>query len=248
MSTGRGRWRVRRRRPFRLIIRLALAFSLASAAFVGYQWVTWPQVSKLATENPQTTAFIERYRDAAVGRETQPVRWTWVRYEAISPHLKHAVVVSEDIEFFAHQGFSVHELKTAVADALKRRKALRGASTISQQLAKNLWLAPSRNPWRKVKEALLTRQLERELGKQRILEIYLNVVEFGPGLYGAEAAARHYFGRAAAELNPEQAAALAAGMPKPSRWHPGSGESEYLQRVRRIGERMRRTDWLRRLI
>jgi len=237
-----------RRSLFRLIIRLALAFSFASAVFVGYQWITWPQVSQLATENPRTTAFIERYREAASAPETRPVSWTWVGYEVISPHLKHAVVVSEDIEFFAHQGFSVHELKMALTDALKGRKAPRGASTISQQLAKNLWLTPSRNPWRKVKEALLTRQLERELGKKRILEIYLNVVEFGPGLYGAEAAAWHYFGRSAAELNPQQAAALAAGLPRPSRWHPGSGEREYLQRVRRIGERMRRTDWIRRLI
>ena len=120
----------------------------------------------------------------------------------------------------------------------------RGASTITQQVAKNLWLSPSYNPLRKLKEALLTRQLERALSKRRILEIYLNVAEFGPGVYGAEAAAQRYFGVAAAGLDEPQAAQLAAGLPRPSSWHPGSSSRAYANRTRRILGRMARAQWL----
>ena len=124
----------------------------------------------------------------------------------------------------------------------------RGASTVTQQLAKNLWLSPSRNPLRKLKEALLTRQLEHDLGKRRILELYLNVVEFGPGIFGAEAAAEHYFGLTAAELAPPEAAALAAGLPKPSAWHPGSPSKAYRRRVGILESRMEKARFLLRLL
>ena len=136
-------------------------------------------------------------------------------YARIAPDLKVAILVAEDIDFFSHEGFAVGEMKLALEEAWKEGEAPRGASTITQQLAKNLWLSPSRNPWRKVKEALLTRSLERHLEKRRILELYLNVVEFGPGIYGAEAASRNYFGVAASALTRRQAAELAASLPKP---------------------------------
>jgi monofunctional biosynthetic peptidoglycan transglycosylase len=171
-----------------------------------------------------------------------------VPYDAISPQLKRAVLVAEDIEFFSHGGFSFAELRQAVRDALSGRRELRGASTITQQLAKNLWLSPSRNPLRKIKEALLTWQLERELSKKRILELYLNVAEFGPGIYGVEAAARHYFGAAAAEVGERQAAELAAALPRPSRWHPGSQSQSYERYILEIQRRMEMATFLRRLV
>ncbi len=168
-------------------------------------------------------------------------------YDSISADLKRAVVAGEDIEFFSHRGFSYPELKDALKDALGEGR-LRGASTITQQLAKNLWLSPSRNPLRKVREALLTRQLEKHLSKHRILELYLNVVEFGPGIYGAEAAALHYFGSSASQLTEEQAAQLAAGLPRPSRWHPGSDSPSYQRYVAEIQRRMHKAEFLWRRI
>ena len=233
----------------RLLTGAAAALAAAGACFGLFQLLTWPEVAELAEENPETTAFIERTRKRArsQGHEA-PVDRRWVPYERISPHLKVAVVAAEDIGFFSHEGFAVDEIKAAVRDRIEEGKKLRGASTISQQLVKNLWLSPSRNPWRKVKEALLTVQLERHLDKRRILEIYLNSVEFAPGVYGAEAAARRFYGRSAAELTTRQAAALAAGLPRPSSWHPGSESAAYQRRVERIHGRMGQAAWLYKVV
>jgi monofunctional biosynthetic peptidoglycan transglycosylase len=148
--------------------------------------------------------------------------------------------VAEDASFFSHRGFAADEIREALDKAVKELDLPRGASTITQQLAKNLWLSPSRNPIRKVKEAVLTWQLERALTKRRILELYLNVVEFGPGVYGAEAAARHYFRKPAAELTEHDAAQLAAALPRPSAWHPGVGTRGYQRYVEDIRRRMER--------
>ena len=212
---------------------------------LAWETLRWPDVAALATENPTTTAFIERHRqrERRAGRRGD-VAWRWVAYASISPHLKRAVLVAEDIDFFSHQGFSTLEMRNALADAWERRELPRGASTLTQQVAKNLWLSPSYDPLRKLKEALLTRQLERRLSKRRILEIHLNVAEFGPGVYGAEAAARRYFGVGAASLDERQAAELAAGLPKPSAWHPGASSRVYQRRVQRILGRMGRAGWL----
>ena len=128
--------------------------------------------------------------------------------------------MAEDINFFTHHGFDLGEIGKVVDAAMADGELQRGASTLTQQLAKNLWLSPSRNPLRKVKEAILTWQLERTLPKRRILELYLNVAEFGPGIFGAEAAARRYFGKPAAALDAAESAQLAASLPNPRRWHP----------------------------
>jgi monofunctional biosynthetic peptidoglycan transglycosylase len=218
-----------------LLVLLALA-----AAWLLWELVTWPDVAALASENPESTAFMRRYER----RSGQEARHTWVPYGAISPHLKRAVLVGEDINFFSHDGFDQGELEIALRDAWKEKRFPRGASTVTQQLAKNLWLSPSRNPLRKVKEALLTRELERHLTKRRILELYLNAVELGPGIYGAEAASRHYFGRSAAGLSEWQAASLAAGLPNPDAWHPGSGSRAYQNRVRTLLRRMGKAGFL----
>lgn len=225
--------------------RFAAAFALvALLGWVAYQWVTWPDVRRLAGENPETTAFIERYREeTANGGQPSSPHWTWVRDSEISVHMKRAAVAGEDLEFFSHRGFSSHEMRQAFNRALSGR-GVRGASTITQQLAKNLWLTSSRSPWRKLKEAILTRQLERHLTKARILELYLNVVELGPGMYGVEAASRHYFGKPAAHLTAREAAMLAASLPRPAEWHPGSSSPAYAEYVTTIEERMERATFL----
>jgi len=154
------------------------------------------------------------------------------------------VLVAEDINFFSHEGFETTEMRAAVRDAVARRRMPRGASTVTQQLAKNLWLSPSRNPLRKLEEAILTRQLERHLDKRRILELYLNVVELGPGIYGAEAATRHYYGVPASDLEPAQAAHLAASLSRPSSWNPARSSPGYERRISLILRRMDRAQFL----
>ena len=222
---------------------------LILTVLAAYTTSTWPDVDALDECNPPTTAFIDSYLARAESREGSPeVLWTWVPYDSISPHLKRAVLVAEDIGFFSHSGFETAEIKQAIRDALSGERSLRGASTITQQLAKNLWLSPSRNLLRKLKEAALTYQLEHQLSKRRILELYLNVVEFGPGVYGAEAAARYYFGKAAAALDPREAALLAAGLPRPSRWNPASDNQYYRQYTSDIQKRMERAEFLWRRI
>ena len=218
----------------------ALAVALGAAA----AWVaaTWPDVAALATTGPTSTAFI----DAARARGDD-VEWRWVPYDEISRELAKAVIAAEDMSFFSHRGFDAHELRIAVREAVQGER-VRGASTITQQLAKNLWLSPSRSPLRKLREVALTWQLERHLSKRRILELYLNVAQFGPAAYGAEAAARRYFGIPASVLDADQAAALAAALPRPSRWHPGVDTRGYRQAVARVRARAEQADWLDRLL
>jgi monofunctional biosynthetic peptidoglycan transglycosylase len=217
---------------------VAVVVTAMSSAVVGYVIATLPDVAALQSSNPETTAFIERNR--AEGLE---LRWQWVTMTRISPELQKAVVVAEDISFFSHDGFDRSELKVAFQEAISGKR-LRGASTITQQLAKNLWLSPSRSPLRKLREALLTRRLERHLSKLRILELYLNVVEFGPGLFGVEAAASYYFGLSASELDAERAAQLAASLPRPASWHPGVESRAYAGYVEDVLGRIDQADWL----
>ena len=142
-------------------------------------------------------------------------RQIWVSYGGISEHLKKAILISEDAAFFDHQGIDINELTAALKKDWETLSFRRGGSTITMQLAKNLYLNPSKNPLRKLKEIVIAHQLERSLSKQRIFELYLNLVEWGRNIYGAEAAARHYFGNTAADLDPVQAATLAAMLPNP---------------------------------
>ena len=225
-----------------MLLVVALA---ALGVWIAREALTWPDVGALARGNPRSTAFIDRHRaeQRAAGRDTR-VAWTWVPYLAVSAHLKRAVVVAEDIAFFSHRGFELTEMRDALARALEDRELPRGASTITQQLAKNLWLSASRTPLRKLREAALTWQLERTLDKRRILELYLNVAEFGPGVYGAEAASRRYFGKPAAALDEAEAARLAASLPAPRHWHPGSGSRAAEEHAARIRRRMTRAHFL----
>lgn len=234
--------RVNRSRFRRWIRNAVVAFSALAFAIVSYVVVTWPDVQALSTNNPDTTSFIERTRDRGVA-----VEWQWVPYAAIATDLKKAVLVAEDLSFFSHSGFDTHEIRVAAKDAIQGKR-VRGASTITQQLAKNLWLSPVRSPARKAREIILTRQLEKHLSKRRILELYLNVVEFGPGIYGAGAAARHYYGVTAADLSSQQAAYLAASLPRPSTWHPGVESRGFERNAARILALMGQSDWLEKLL
>jgi len=234
------------RRKKRTWLGLAARVALVAAlAYIAWEALTWPRVAALARSIPESTAFIDRYKaEQRAAGKNGTADWRWVPYPAISSHLKRAVLVSEDINFFAHHGFETAEIETSLNDALDKRAMPRGASTLSQQVAKNLWLSPSRNPVRKIKEAILTWQLERTLDKKRILEIYLNVAEFGPGIYGAEAASQRYFGKSAAELDEHEAAQLAACLPNPRLWNPRGHSAVAARRTNRILGRMEKAVFL----
>ena len=186
----------------------------------GLFWLTLPSAEPLRHGNPATTALIEarmheaRERGRAGGRNQH-----WVPLDRISPWLIRSVVNSEDARFFEHDGIDEKQTRIALTTALEDGHLGRGASTITQQLAKNLWLGEERTLWRKLREMFLARRLER-LGKGRILELYLNVVEWGDGIYGADAAARVWFGKSAALLLPEEAALLTAMLPAPRKRNP----------------------------
>jgi monofunctional biosynthetic peptidoglycan transglycosylase len=199
----------------------------------------WPDVQSVRRDKPARVAVFER-EELATGT---PVDWQWANLRDISPQLALAVLVAEDIEFYQHRGFSWAEIRSAVDDA-RAGARMRGASTITQQLAKNLWLSPTRSPLRKLAEAALTADLERFAGKRRILELYLNVVQFGPGTFGAEAAARRYFRKPALFLTEQESALLAAGLTRPSRWNPSSTLPDYRARVERIRHRMANAEFL----
>ncbi len=166
--------------------------------------------------NPGTTRFME-IRLAEL-REKQPdaqLRQTWIAYERISPNLKRAIIAAEDAKFVDHEGFDWDGIQRAMEKNQKKGRFVAGGSTISQQLAKNLFLTPNKSYLRKAEEAIITLMLETLWSKQRIFEVYLNVIEWGNGVFGAEAAARHYYGISAAQLGPEQAARLAGMVPNP---------------------------------
>jgi monofunctional biosynthetic peptidoglycan transglycosylase len=189
---------------------------------LGFYWyLTFPDVSVLAKSNPRSTAFIEaRKAEARQGNRPFKPFWIWVPLSRISPHLQRAVIVAEDAAFFHHHGFDWEGVRLALNRNLERGELHRGGSTITQQLAKNLYLSPEKNLLRKAHEALITRALEERLSKRRMFELYLNVVEWGHGVYGAEAAARHHFHKSAMDLTPEEAALLAAILPSPRRSDP----------------------------
>ncbi|MBU1424751.1 MAG: monofunctional biosynthetic peptidoglycan transglycosylase [Gammaproteobacteria bacterium] len=166
--------------------------------------------------NPATSSFMEDRLEVMQDRNPKAgLKYKWVDYNKISGNLKRALIVAEDAKFVDHEGFDWEGISSAYEKNLKKGKIVAGGSTISQQLAKNLFLSTKRTPWRKAEEAVITLMLEAVMDKRRIFEIYLNIIEWGNGIFGAEAAARHYFGVSAGQLSPEQAAKLAAMVPNP---------------------------------
>ncbi|MDR1709528.1 MAG: monofunctional biosynthetic peptidoglycan transglycosylase [Candidatus Accumulibacter sp.] len=176
-----------------------------------FGWVLWWNWN-----DPDMTRFMEiRLAERRAKDPAASLQKTWVGYDLISPHLKRALIVAEDDLFTQHDGFDWNGIKKALEKNEKRGRVVAGGSTISQQLAKNLFLSPQRTPWRKAEEAVITLMIEGVWSKRRIFEVYLNVIEWGDGVFGAEAAARHYYGVPAARLTPEQAARLAGMTPSP---------------------------------
>jgi monofunctional biosynthetic peptidoglycan transglycosylase len=211
-----------------LLRKLFFTAVACTAVFIAFHFI-YPNVSKLKKENPKKTAFMQ-YREKEWAREGRNyrVQQTWVPYRAISPYLVKAVLIGEDDKFWQHEGFDYEAMQKAIEKDIKARKFKLGGSTISQQLAKNLYLSPSKNPVRKLREAIITWRLERALSKKRLLEIYLNVAEWGDrGIFGIEAAARRYYGKPASALGAEEAARLAAVLPNPRKFNP-LGTSRYV--------------------
>lgn len=225
--------------------RILLILFAAIILFAGYEWITFPDVSALATKPPTTTAFMEQRKAEfrAAGKD-DAIDYRWVPYARISPYLRRGVLVAEDDTFYEHDGVDVKALEEAIRKDWARKKATHGGSTITQQLAKNLYLSPSRNPLRKVKEYFLARSLENHLSKKRILELYMNVVEMGERVYGAEAASQFYFHTSAAGLSSSQAALLAGCLPNPRIMNPGAPNKRLRFRQRMVLSRMRRWGYL----
>lgn len=188
------------------------------------------RIRALATESPATTAFMQLRLEQLRARDSAAeLAHEWVPYERISPWLKRAVIAAEDARFAAHGGIDWQALRDAFGDNIEAGQVVRGGSTISQQLAKNLFLSPERSYWRKLQEAVLALMIEQALPKRRILELYLNLIEWGEGVFGAEAAARHYHDIGAGNLGRWQAALLAARIPNP-RYYSDRGVTPYLYR------------------
>jgi monofunctional biosynthetic peptidoglycan transglycosylase len=226
-------------RWWRLAGQTAGGLLAAGFLWVAYAYLTLPDVRALSDENPSSTAFIELRANEARAAGKEPRRsQRWVGYEKISPHLKRAVLVAEDAAFWEHGGVDYYELRQSIKRGLTTGQ-WRGASTITQQLAKNLYLSPSRSPGRKFRELIIARRLEAELGKARIFEIYLNVIEWGDGIYGAEAASRAYFGIPASSIGQSEAALLAAAIINPRLLSPSRPTARLIERHQLILRRLR---------
>ncbi len=223
----------RRGRKGRLGLRIALWLVVLIALGAGALMV-YPPVGRLARENPGKTAFMrEAEAEAAAKGRKLTISQQWVTLGRISPYLVRAVLIGEDDKFYMHEGFDFEAMQKALEKDVQAGRLKAGGSTISQQLAKNLYLSRSKNPLRKLLEAVITWRMERSLTKRRILEIYLNVIQWGDGIYGAEAASRHYYGKHASELTAIEAARLAAVIPNPIRFNP-IGQSRYVENRSRI--------------
>ena len=195
---------------------LFLTAVLTPVAVTAHILLTLPEVSSLKTKNPTSTAFM-RFRQEEAGRKgrTIAIQREWVDFAGIPELLKEAVRITEDASFYWHKGIDFEEIKESLKRDLREKRFARGGSTITQQLAKNLFLSPRKNPLRKIREYFIARRLEKALGKDRIFALYLNLIELGPGIFGVQAAARHYFGRDVFGLSLEEIVRLTAIIPRP---------------------------------
>ncbi|MDD2701483.1 MAG: monofunctional biosynthetic peptidoglycan transglycosylase [Sideroxydans sp.] len=220
----------------KLIWRAALALLLL---FVLYQLWLFAHICWWTKFDPASSAFMTDRLEVMQDKDPKAaLKYKWVPYKKISSNLKRALIAAEDAKFVDHEGFDWEGIQKAYEKNLKQGKIVAGGSTISQQLAKNLFLSTKRTPWRKGEEIIITLMLEAVMDKQRIFEIYLNVIEWGNGVFGAEAAARHYFGVSAAKLTPEQAARLAAMVPNPRYYDRHRQASGMLRKTLIILDRM----------
>lgn len=231
----------RTRRWLGIAARIAEVLTIAVAVGALALWCSVPNPAPLATRNPASTAFIDLRREqAAAARKPFELQWRWQPLGRISRYLRAAIIYAEDYNFYRHDGVDWKAIEKAVEANLDSGNFAVGGSTITQQLAKNLYLSPDRSLIRKLRELLITLALERDLSKQRILELYLNVVEWGDGVFGAEAAARHWFGRSAQTLSPAQAARLAIALPNPRTRAPTVRDPKLVTKAIRIVRLLRR--------
>ena len=199
------------------------------------RYFVFPDVGKLVDENPVKTAFMET-REAewkAEGLNDKKIQQKWVSLHNVSPNLIKAVLIAEDDKFWKHEGFDYQAIERSIEKNIAAKQFKMGGSTISQQLAKNLYLSASKNPVRKIKEAIITWRIEKKLSKRRILELYVNLVEWGDGIFGIDQAARHYYGVSPARLTAQQASKLASILPNPIKFSP-VGSSSYVRNRSRI--------------
>jgi monofunctional glycosyltransferase len=221
----------------------ALALTLAVMLFIAYQSYVAIKLWWWIDHNPTSTAFMRARLD--VMQETDPaakIKYVWVPYDKISGNLKRALIVAEDAKFADHEGFDWEGIQKALEKNQKKGRVVAGGSTISQQLAKNLFLSGERSAIRKGEEALITIMMEAILDKERIFEIYLNVIEWGDGVFGAEAAAQHYFSVPASRLSREQSAKLAAIVPRPRFYDKNRNARWLLRKTEIILQRMPQAD------
>ena len=215
---------------FRFLVIGLLLFAGAVIVYISTAFY-YDDVAALQRKNPGKTAFMT-HREIEwefKGLKNRKIQQVYVPLSKISPYAAKAVLIAEDDKFYSHEGFDFEAMQKAIEKDIKLGKLKYGGSTISQQLAKNLFLSPTKNPLRKIKEAILTWRIENNLSKRRILELYLNVAEWGDGIFGIEAASRHYFGKSAAELAPMEAARLAVVLPNPLKLNP-AGTSKYVEK------------------
>ena len=213
----------------KILIWLPIGAVLAVGALGGYVYMGLPDVRALQHQNPSTTALIEyRIRQAQQSNNILNIRQHWVEFDAIPQLLKDTIRITEDAAFYQHNGVDYTELKEAIKKNWKKGKYARGASTITQQLAKNLYLSTHKSILRKIKEYFIARSLEAHLGKDRIFHIYLNIIELGPGIFGVQAASRYYFNKNADELCLEEIVRLTAVIPRPLEIDP-RGQSKWLK-------------------
>jgi monofunctional biosynthetic peptidoglycan transglycosylase len=206
-----------------------------------YFYMGLPDVSELETHNPRTTALmLQRYREAKETGKAFRIQQQWIDFEAIPKLLRETVRISEDAAFYQHKGIDFDELKEAIKKNWQKGEYARGASTITQQLAKNLYLSTDKNLIRKIKEFLIAMRLEKNLTKDRIFEIYLNVIEWGPGIFGVEAASQHYFHKGVDQLNLEEIVRLVAVIPQPLKTNPTENSDWLKWKARWIVDALKR--------
>ena len=239
-SLGKGGARRASRSLFKRLAKGIVILFAAGFAYLAYVYLTLPDVRPLVKENPKTTAFMEIRKAEArrEGREKFRIRQQWIPYSRISPFLRRAVIVTEDAAFFDHDGIDLNEIRASLERNWEEGQFLRGGSTITQQLAKNLYLSPSRNPFRKIAELLIARRLEAALTKQRIFELYLNEIEWGDGIFGCEVAARVYFGKSCANVDIQEAALMAGAIINPRVHSPAHPTKRLLRRQQIVLRRM----------
>jgi len=229
----------------KMLLALAVGGCMLGVGFCAYVYLGLPDVSVLQTKNPGTTALmLQRYRQARNEGKELTIRQRWVEFERIPKLLKDTVRISEDASFYQHQGVDLTELKIALKKNWQERKYIRGASTITQQLAKNLYLTTDKSILRKIKELLIAKRLEKHLNKNRIFQLYLNVIEFGPGVYGVQAAAQYFFHKDVGQLKLEEIVRLTAVIPKPLQIN-AARDSRWLRwKSRWILDTLRRYDYI----